>query len=684
MKRIAVVATEKEYALFLKNNIMEYLSRYAQFKAYSIPEIEKMDSLEEDFVLVSAFNIFQKVREKISKESEIIVLSLSLDKKQMESLNSIKEGTRALLVNFDNRTCMHTITSMYDAGFRHVELYPYFGEGEYDKSIKLAITPNETHLVPPEIKEVINVGESVVDMNSLYTIADKIGVSEEFAANEAIEARKKYYFFNSSMDRLLGEKESLTEKINTLIRLMNEGIIITDFVGRIYLTNDKALELMADRTKVLMGFNIEEVLPEIDVRRSGERLIKEKTVNLVASSVEIKVGDETAGYIISLVNFEEAEEKQHGMRSKLSETNNIARYTFDDIVGKSALIKKTIEDAKKIAKSDASVMIIGESGTGKEMFAQSIHNASSRFKYNFVAVNCAAIPDNLLESEMFGYEEGSFTGARKGGKIGYFELAHKGTIFLDEIGEMPLQLQSKLLRVLEEKKVMRVGSNRNIDVDVRIIAATNKDLYDMVQRGTFREDLYYRLNVLPLEIPELRARKGDILIVFDYFMEKMKNKITLTEEAKKTLENHLWRGNVRELRNVVEFIASKDDAIIDVEDLPPLKGQIAIEVRINSEEKTLIERFILNEGKDIDLYRLVLGKLKIGYANGERYGRKSILQKILDDGYPYTEAEVRRALIRLSEYGFVKVGKGRGGSMVTQEGIKLAELLETNKIGLLG
>lgn len=663
---------------------MEYLSRYAQFKAYSIPEIEKMDNLEEDFVLVSAFNIFQKVREKISKESEIIVLSLSLDKKQMESLNSIKEGTRALLVNFDNRTCMHTITSMYDAGFRHVELYPYFGEGEYDKSIKLVITPNETHIVPPDIKEVINVGESVVDMNSLYTIADKIGVSEEFAANEAIEARKKYYFFNSSMDRLLGEKESLTEKINTLIRLMNEGIIITDFVGRIYLTNDKALELMADRTKVLMGFNIEEVLPEIDVRRSGERLIKEKTVNLVASSVEIKVGDETAGYIISLVNFEEAEEKQHGMRSKLSETNNIARYTFDDIVGKSALIKKTIEDAKQIAKSDASVMIIGESGTGKEMFAQSIHNASSRFKYNFVAVNCAAIPDNLLESEMFGYEEGSFTGARKGGKIGYFELAHKGTIFLDEIGEMPLQLQSKLLRVLEEKKVMRVGSNRNIDVDVRIIAATNKDLYDMVQRGMFREDLYYRLNVLPLEIPELRARKSDILIVFDYFMEKLKNRITLTEEAKKTLENHLWRGNVRELRNVVEFIASKNDSIIDVGDLPPLKGQIAIEGRINSEEKTLIERFILNEGKDIDLYKLVLGKLKIGYINGERYGRKSILQKILDDGFPYTEAEVRRALIRLSEYGFVKAGKGRGGSMITQEGIKLAELLETNKIGLLG
>ena len=201
MKKIAVVATEKEYADFLMDNISKYLRRYADFVSYSIPEIDEKEQITEDFVVVSAFNIFQQVREKISSSSEIVVLSLSLNKKQMRSLKDIPKGTKALLVNFDNRSCMHTITSMYNAGFRVVELFPYFGEGEYDRTITTAITPNEAHLVPEGITRVYDVGESSVDMNSLYNIADKLGVYEEFAANEAKEARKEYYYVNSSMAR---------------------------------------------------------------------------------------------------------------------------------------------------------------------------------------------------------------------------------------------------------------------------------------------------------------------------------------------------------------------------------------------------------------------------------------------------------------------------------------------------
>lgn len=227
MKRIAVVATEKEYADFLMNNVAKYMNRYAAFVSYSIEEIERADLLKEDFVLLSAFNIFQQVRQKISEHSEIVVLSLSLSKRQMETLKEIPDGSRALLVNFDNRSCMHTITCMYDAGIRNLELLPYYGEGDYDHSIKTAITPNEAHLVPPGITKVYNVGESSVDMNSLYNIADKLGVYEEFAAKEANEARGEYYFINSSMDKLLNDKESMTDKLNTLIKLMNEGIIIT-------------------------------------------------------------------------------------------------------------------------------------------------------------------------------------------------------------------------------------------------------------------------------------------------------------------------------------------------------------------------------------------------------------------------------------------------------------------------
>lgn len=687
MKRIAVVATEKEYADFLMNNVAKYMDRYARFVSYSIDEIEKGDLLEEEFVLLSAFNIFQQVRQKISEQSEIIVLSLSLSKKQMETLKEIPAGTRALLVNFDNRSCMHTITCMYDAGIRNLELFPYYGGCDYDHSINVAITPNEAHLVPRGITKVYNVGESSVDMNSLYNIADKLGVYEEFAAKEANEARKEYYYINSSMDKLLNDKESMTDKLNTLIKLMNEGIIITDSVGRIYLTNEKAQKLLAERSKVLQGFHIQEVLPELDVDSTKEKLVKTPSANLITSAVEIRSGEEMAGHIITVTDFEEAEEKQHGMRSKLSEASHLARYHFEDILGDSEAIKKTVSDARQVAASEAAVMIIGESGTGKEMFAQSIHNASGRRKYNFVAVNCAAIPDNLLESEMFGYEEGSFTGAKRGGKMGFFELAHKGTIFLDEIGEMPLQLQSKLLRVLEERKVMRVGGNRNIDVDVRIISATNKNLFEMVDRGEFREDLYYRLNVLPLSIPPLRERKEDVLPIFYSLAHRMNSNMQLSPESASALTHYSWRGNVRELRNVVEFLVSKGKKYIEIGDLPPLKyrQKMTHDESALKENSTIIDKFILNEGREIELYYAVLRELHESFDRGERYGRQKLLDKVNENGGFYTEGEVRKALSKLSAYGFVRSPKGRGGSVINNEGVRLLEVIERFRTrGILG
>ena len=672
-KRIAVVATEKEYADFLMEHIAKYMRRYAVFVSYSLSEIEAMEAIEEDFVLLSAFNIFQQVRQKISPYSEIIVLSLSLTKKQIETLKQIPPGTRALLVNFDNRSCMHTITCMYEAGVRDLELHPYYGEGAYDRSIQVAITPNEAQLVPRGIMQIYDVGESAVDMNSLYHIADKLGVYEEFSAREANEARKEYYYINSSMDK------SMTDKLNTLLKLMNEGILITDSVGRIYLSSEKAEMLLVERSRILQGVHIEEVLPEMDVHSTKERLIKTGTKNLIASSVEIRSNDEIAGHIITLTDFEEAEEKQHGMRSKLSGSNHQARYHFEDILGSSPAVVAAINAARSMAGSDSAVMITGESGTGKEMFAQSIHNGSSRRKYNFVAVNCAAIPENLLESEMFGYEEGSFTGAQKGGKMGYFELAHRGTIFLDEIAEMPLQLQSKLLRVLEERKVMRVGSNKNIDIDVRIIAATNRDLFELVEAGLFREDLYYRLNVLPLSIPALRNRSDDILTIFYALAHRMNSNMQLSPEAAHELRHYSWRGNVRELRNVVEFLVSKGKKYIEMEDLPPLKEKkrTAGGTSVFRETSTIIDKFILNEGREIELYYAVLLELSQAFDRGERYGRQTLVKRINEGGGFYTEGEVRKALTKLSSYGFVRSAKGRGGSVINHEGLRLLSLIES-------
>ncbi|MEE0740697.1 MAG: sigma 54-interacting transcriptional regulator [Emergencia sp.] len=681
MKRIAVVATEKEYAEFLRENVEKYMHAYAAFVSYSIEEVEKKGILEEDFVLLSAFNIFQQVRQKLAETSEIIVLSLSLNKRQMETLKEIPAGTKALIVNFDNRACMHTITCMYDAGIRNLDLQPYYGEGDYDHSISVAITPNESQLVPPGIREIYDVGESSVDMNSLYNIADKLGVYEEFSAKEANEARKEYFHLNSSMDKLLNEKETTTDKLNTLIKLMNEGIIITDAFGRIYLTNEKANQLLAERSKVLLGFNIDEILPELEVNSTKEKMIKTPSSNLIVASVEIRSGEEVIGHIVTINDFEETEEKQHGLRAKLSENSHRARYHFEDILGTSPAIVKAVDDARQIAGGNGAVMIIGESGTGKELFAQSIHNGSARRKYNFVAVNCAAIPENLLESELFGYEEGSFTGARKGGKMGLFELAHRGTIFLDEIGEMPLPLQSKLLRVLEERKVMRVGGSKPIDIDVRIISATNKNLFDMVEEGDFREDLYYRLNVLPLFLPPLRERKEDILPIFYSLAHQMNSLMQLSPGALGALKNYSWRGNVRELRNVAEFLVSKGKKYIEEEDLPPLRDKQRNSINDVSitENSTLIDQFILNEGREIALYYAVLLELHESLLSGQRFGRQTLLERVNERGGLYTEGEVRKALFKLSSYGFVRSARGRGGSVINPEGLKLLEVIQRFK-----
>lgn len=233
-----------------------------------------------------------------------------------------------------------------------------------------------------------------------------------------------------------------------------------------------------------------------------------------------------------------------------------AKYTFDDIIGSCELMASAIDQAKRAAETPATVLLRGESGTGKELFAHAIHNASVRRRGPFVRVNCAAIAEPILESELFGYVEGAFTGAVKSGKKGYFEEADGGTIFLDEIGEVNPSVQAKLLRVLQEKEIVRVGGTKPVPVDVRVIAATNANLEQRVSEGTFREDLYYRLNVVPIFVPPLRARKEDIPLLIDhlcrkYSLEYGRKVAEITPEALDVLMHYDWPGNVRELENII-------------------------------------------------------------------------------------------------------------------------------------
>lgn len=359
-------------------------------------------------------------------------------------------------------------------------------------------------------------------------------------------------------------EKARAEQFKAILDFTYEGIIATDADGKISLVNPAAEKILGKAKSSLINRDVGEVFPSVDIKRAQEKgkpllgeLHRMGNSTLVHNLVPVVTNDETTGIIITFQDAGQLQAVENKVRRQLYLKGHVAQYTFGDIITRSTALKKVIKQARQFAQAEAAVVITGETGTGKEMFAQSIHNASLRKSGPFVAVNCAAVPENLLESELFGYEEGAFTGARRGGKKGLFELAHNGTIFLDEIGELPLKLQARLLRVLQEKAVIRVGGDTVIPINVRIIAATHRNLEESIENGTFRQDLYYRLNVLRLSLPPLRERKEDIPLLIDRLLEKIckrtaKARPVITDEVIKVFYSYNWPGNVRELQNILE------------------------------------------------------------------------------------------------------------------------------------
>jgi transcriptional regulator with PAS, ATPase and Fis domain len=401
--------------------------------------------------------------------------------------------------------------------------------------------------------------------------------------------------------------------------------------------------------------------------------VKIHSKNISVKVVPVIVKGETGG-ALAIVNTIDAKEKsQQRLRSQLLGKGHRSRYTFEDILTRNPELAEIKNLARMKAKSDASVLIIGETGTGKELFAHAIHSSSRRKGWQLVTINCAALPESLLESELFGYEEGAFTGARKGGKPGLFELAHKGTIFLDEIGEMNLNLQARLLRVLESREVMRIGGDSIINVDIRIIAATNKELWKLVQEGTFRKDLYYRLNVLPIEIPPLRERTEDILFILEQMLQKMGIRLTFVEEAAEMLVAYPWHGNVRELKNLAEYLAYLEKNVIESKDLLPLLKWPNLQKKSDHEE---ICPFPEGATLDKEHVLFLLDCLNTSYQAKQRTGRRSLLECARQKDLFLTEAQIRKALLRMGEYGFVRLSNGRGGTTITPTGMEILKRMK--------
>ena len=382
---------------------------------------------------------------------------------------------------------------------------------------------------------------------------------------------------NYALTKLVNQKKKKSDFSNCFYTIPLSAIII-DKEGFVMYSNEKINQIFGYRPDEMNIYELvndwQYIQEQLDKGLKVEKLeVKiNSRLNKIKTFISVYINNNSGNDINYVCYFKDIELK----RKNAENINKLkATYTFNKLIGNNENFRKTIEFAKKISNSKSTVLLIGESGTGKEIFAQSIHNYCNRKDKPFIAINCGAIPENLIESELFGYEDGTFTGAIKGGKKGKFELADGGTIFLDEIGELPYELQNRLLRVIEEETISRIGGTEKA-IDVRIIAASNKDLKEEVENKRFRKDLYYRLNVLPIYLAPLREKKDDIILLIDYYLNKISNKlnkkkINIPEKYYEKLINYSWPGNIRELQNFVELIINTeklprlDDDVFDVE-----------------------------------------------------------------------------------------------------------------------
>ena len=428
-----------------------------------------------------------------------------------------------------------------------------------------------TLYVEKKLKEIKKQGyDWIVGDNISVEIAERLGMNtvlvesgKEALMQSILEAERVAEVRKKELEK--------NKRIKSIIDFAYEGIITVDQKGVIDTFNPQAVKIFEREAYKIIGKNINKIFPEFNfskITKIGQKIEGKiwtvGDIKIVANIIPIKINNEIVRTVVTFQKVSQVQKIEQKIREKLYLKGNVAENTFSDIIGQSQIFRNLKEEAKNYAQIDSPVLLYGETGTGKELFAQAIHNYSPRRNKSFVAFNCAALPESLLESELFGYVRGAFTGAKKEGKMGLFEQAHEGTIFLDEIGEISQNIQARLLRVLQEHKVRRLGDDKVIPVDVRIIASTNKKLIQLVKENKFRDDLYYRINVLNLEIPPLRERKEDISLLVNFFIKKYGYKFKkivegISEEGMQILENYDWPGNIRQLENIIERLVVRTD-----------------------------------------------------------------------------------------------------------------------------
>ena len=639
-------------------------------------------STDADLYIVAATSTdaFSQVMETIPPERKVVSPTITFFKKEIDALRQLPKGTRAMLVNLSVEMAIESIAELNRLGITQIEFTPVYPGSSYPPDVELAITPGEACYVPPTVLRVLDLGPRVFSANTLMEIALALGFtwfpkSQEFRSYAASLADP-----GQSLASLWSANLKTETYLDILMGALETGILGVDRDGRIFALNSVAETMLGLRREDAIGQSLTFVcrdlarqLTETDRRQKTSRLIQLGDTYLNLATAPVDWQGEWIGCFVLLQRFTEEENRQHQFRLQLYHRGYQSKYVFDDIIGQSDIMQRTKQIAARMARTESAILLTGESGTGKELFAHSIHNASRRRDMPFVAINCAALSESLLESELFGYDEGAFTGAKKGGKLGLFEYAHRGTLFLDEIEGMSQTLQVKLLRVLQEKEFMRVGGNRIIPTDVRIIAASNEDILELVHQGAFRKDLYYRLNTLPIAIPPLRDRGEDLFLIADHLMGKNGVRFTFSPEARDVLRTYPWEGNVRELANLVEYLSMLGKDQVETEDLPTYLLESSRPAVASVSPGGPPDFQHLAQGREEAFTFLVCA---LG-CSGQGVGRGTLLRLAREQGLPMTEQEIRDMLHTLHSQGLISVSRGRGGSRLTRSGLRLYEALRS-------
>ena len=698
-KKLCFIAQKSKTCDFIAGKLKQFFCDHLTISTWALETgVQTTEcSSECDMYLVTPPVLKTSAALSLPKDKPQLVIARTLNTSKLGLLFGISPGTKALLVQTNETVATDSINLLKSFGFDYINFTPYYPGGSVaDKEIKTVITTGFSHLMPANMDKVIDLGLNDIDLSTYAEIINYFGLPRNILDVISHKYIEDLLALTMKYHHATRNNENIKRRMEVLINTVNEAIVAIDENGEILTVNSAAQRLLTPLRESLSSqhsYDIFGVINQIGLKDCLEtgltvtnEIFKINSIDcLVTSNLIIDKNGHSIGAVATLRAVTDVQEMEHKVRRELKQKGHLAKYTFDSIFGEDPGLLAQIRLARRFAKTELNVLLEGASGTGKELFAQAIHSSSPRKSGPFVAINLAAFPEDLVESELFGFEEGTFTGAKKGGKKGLFEEAHTGTIFLDEIGDASLDIQKKLLRVLEEKEVRRVGSSSNTPIDVRVIAATNQDLELLVKKGEFRGDLFYRLCVVPIRMLPLRNRPDDILPMFDYFARKNNNRTLLMDhELQEFLRKYEWPGNIRQLINTVNYMCNVVTPLCmaGLSDLPAYLSSKEVfsnyldiaDVSLSNMELRLIKND-LNKRRILEPVIILLQQFLQPEKLRKGIGRRTLFKNISESREPLSEYKLRELLKKLKELKCIESGITRQGHNLTEKGKALLSYL---------